>query len=346
MKAKKIIFTGGGSGGHLFPALNLMDSLSDRDVYYIGSKTGIERKVVETRGIDYYPIETGKLRRYFSIQNLKDVFKFLFGIIESFFIMLRFDRDTIVFSTGGFVSVAPVIAGKLTGKKVYIHEQTSQAGLANKISSSFADKVFVSFEKSINNFPKEKTVYTGYPLREECLDLKLRTDSFQNISLKIDNILFITGGGNGSFFLNNYIKSNLEYLKSKFLVIHQVGQNYIEEYKTYADDRYVPIGFVNTGMIDLFKSAKVIISRAGAGTVCELLALNKPSIFIPLAIAQKNEQFYNAKEAKTKLGSVIIEEKSCDTDSLIDGIEKLLSSDKADVKQSIKNGTEEILKYL
>jgi len=346
MKTKKIIFTGGGSGGHLFPALNLMDKVSDKEIYYIGSRSGIERQVVEGRGIKYYPISTGKLRRYFSLENLKDIFKVLLGIIQAFFIMLRFNRETIVFSTGGFVSVAPVIAGKLTGKKVYIHEQTSRAGLANKISSFFADKIFVSFEKSISNFPKNKTVYTGYPLREECLDLSLRNETFENISLKTENILFITGGGNGSLFLNSYIKSNLDYLKSKFLVIHQVGQNYIEEYKDLADDRYIPVDFIDVGMIDIFKSAQVVISRAGAGTVCELLALGKPSLFIPLSIAQRNEQFHNAEEAELKLGSVIIEEKDCHTENLIEGINKLLSLKKTDINKSIKNGTEAILEFL
>ncbi|WP_417336243.1 UDP-N-acetylglucosamine--N-acetylmuramyl-(pentapeptide) pyrophosphoryl-undecaprenol N-acetylglucosamine transferase [Halobacteriovorax marinus] len=310
---KNIVFTGGGSGGHVMPAITLIKELilrEDYTIHYIGGRNSIEKNLVADYDVIYKPIFTGKLRRYFSIENFIDIFKIFLGMIQSFFILLKLPKKTLVFSTGGFVSVPVVVAAKITGKKIYIHEQTSRVGLANKICSKFADKVFVSFEESLKFFPNHKTYFSGYPIRKECFDSELHFENFKGMSLinSTKELLFITGGGNGSLLLNNLIKDELDFLKSKYNIIHQVGKAFIDEYQQLSDESYIPVAFIGEEIVDIMKAASIVISRAGAGTVCELMALEKRSIFIPLKIAQKNEQYHNAMEANKYLGSLVLSE--------------------------------------
>ncbi|MCO4792255.1 MAG: UDP-N-acetylglucosamine--N-acetylmuramyl-(pentapeptide) pyrophosphoryl-undecaprenol N-acetylglucosamine transferase [Bacteriovoracaceae bacterium] len=334
---KRIIFSGGGSGGHVMPALTLIEELKNKgyEIEYIGGN-GIESEIVPGKEIKYHLIHTGKLRRYFSFQNMIDLFKVGLGVIEAFFILLRKSpMNTLVFSTGGFVSVPVVVAAWLTGKKIFIHEQTSRVGLANKIASKFADKIFISFEESFNYFPKNKTVYSGYPVRDSC-----HSDSIGKVLIdgkEVNNsdrpILFITGGGNGAKLLNEKIKENLAELSQKYLVIHQVGKQFIDEYEKLKSDYYIPVKFVGEEMIDLFKLSSVVLSRAGAGTVSELISLNKRSIFIPLKIAQKNEQYHNAMEAQKKIGSMVVEEEEFSSLKLSTLLDSFLSN-KIEIKET------------
>lgn len=321
--SKTLIFTGGGSGGHVMPALTVLKKVNannEFDVHYVGGINSIERELVRDYKLLYHPIHTGKLRRYLSVENFLDTMKVFLGLIDSIKVLWKFKRrETLVFSTGGFVSVPVVIAAKLQGKKVFIHEQTSRVGLANKICSVFADKVFISFEDSFKYFDEKKTFYSGYPLREECYS---ETINPVILNGKLVNettlpILFVTGGGNGAQLINKLIRRNLDLLAERYLVIHQVGKNFINEYSDIKHDNYIPIAFVGTEMIDLFKLATVTVSRSGAGTVCELIAVGKKSIYIPLKIAQKNEQFFNALEAHKKLSSIIIEEKELTDESFL-----------------------------
>jgi len=311
---KNIIFTGGGSGGHLYPALAIIHRLQENQqmgLYYVGSHSGIESRVIPSEGIDYKAVSTGKLRRYLSLDNIFDLFKIGLGLVQSLLYMLKFSpRETVVFSTGGFVSVPVVIAAKLTGKKVFIHEQTSRVGLANKIASHFADIIFISFEASKDFFPLEKVIFAGYPLRADILNTTIKDVLIGGVNLTSLNkpLLFVTGGGNGSKLINELILSNLDKLSKRYFIIHQVGKNHIEQFKSLQNENYIPVELLGDEIIDLYKKSAVVISRSGAGTVSELIALGIPSIFIPLKIAQKNEQYHNAFEAKEKLDSIIIEE--------------------------------------
>jgi UDP-N-acetylglucosamine--N-acetylmuramyl-(pentapeptide) pyrophosphoryl-undecaprenol N-acetylglucosamine transferase len=320
---KTIIFTGGGSGGHVMPGLTIIKKINankDYDIHYIGGIDSIERELVADYQLTYHPIHTGKLRRYMTKENFKDLVKVFKGLIDSYKVLWKFKQsETLIFSTGGFVCVPVVIAAKLQGKKVFIHEQTSRVGLANKICSIFADKVFISFKDSFKYFNENKTFLSGYPLREECYS---ETINPVVINGKLLNgvelpILFVTGGGNGAQLINKLIQRNLEILTSRYVIVHQVGKAFIDEYKGYNHPNYLPVAFIGTEMIDLFKLATVTVSRSGAGTVCELIAVGKRSIFIPLKIAQKNEQFYNALEAHKRLGSIIIEEKELTDESFM-----------------------------
>jgi len=321
---KTIIFTGGGSGGHVLPALTLIADLKMKyRIIYIGGRSGIEKELALKNNLKYFGVYNGKLRRYISAENFLDLFRIFVGLIQSLLIMLKFNRKkTLVFATGGFVSLPVVIAAWLTGKKVFVHEQTSRVGLANKIASYFSTKVFISFESSKIFFPKEKVVFSGYPLRDEIFKPEINFKNLEKFPVKMHGkpLLFITGGGNGSYLLNEAIKKEMSELKTKFVIIHQVGKAYIEEYKKFNDENYFALDFVGPEMIDLMKKAEVIISRSGAGTVSELLALNKRSIFIPLKIAQKNEQYFNALEAKNKLASLVIDEDEFKNNSVLNVI--------------------------
>jgi UDP-N-acetylglucosamine--N-acetylmuramyl-(pentapeptide) pyrophosphoryl-undecaprenol N-acetylglucosamine transferase len=327
----RVFFTGGGSGGHVIPALTLIEELrknGDTEVRYIGSYDGIEANLVNPRGIKYYGVSSGKLRRYFSWKNFTDFFRVIKGFTQSAIIMLRsrFSRRCLVFSTGGFVSLPVVYAAKLMGIKVFIHEQTSRAGLANKLASLVADKVFISFEDSRKFFPASKTIFSGYPIRAEIRSKQARPLKLKGRSLDRQDrpILFVTGGGNGSKLINDLVRKNLTDLKNKYLVIHQVGKKFIESFLDEEDESYICLSFIGDEMVELLKRSHIVISRAGAGTVCELLALKKRSILIPLKIAQKNEQYWNAVEAVKKLNSLIIEEdevKGLDLIKLIESFE-------------------------
>ncbi|MDC1174575.1 UDP-N-acetylglucosamine--N-acetylmuramyl-(pentapeptide) pyrophosphoryl-undecaprenol N-acetylglucosamine transferase [Bacteriovoracaceae bacterium] len=351
-KVRKIFFSGGGSGGHVMPALTLIDFLKKNnpeiEIHYIGDSKGIEYELVNSRGVAFHSIHTGKLRRYFSLQNFIDFFKVILGIFEAFFTLLSHPQS-IVFCTGGFVTVPVVIAAFLQGKKVYIHEQTSRVGLANKISSYFATRVFISFEESHQYFPKDKTSFTGYPIREDFFNDTSETSESLSTSFQFVDaskpLLFVTGGGNGSQLINENIKENLDSLKKDFNIVHQVGKNFEKEYSEFNDGSYYSAGFFDKEIIDLLKCSKVIVSRSGAGTVMELLALGKRSVLIPLAIAQKNEQYYNALEAKEKMGSLLIEEKNLTSEKLFSSI-KLLKEESRDTKVANTEATSKIIKEI
>ena len=320
---KTLVFTGGGSGGHVMPALTILKQINQNatyDVHYIGGISSIERELVADYKLVYHPIHTGKLRRYLSMENMKDISRVFLGLVDSFKVLWKFKRkNTLVFSTGGFVSVPVVIAAKLQRKKVFIHEQTSRVGLANKICSFFADRVFISFEDSFKYFDENKTYYSGYPLRQECYTEEIKTVSLKGRMLNDSQkpILFVTGGGNGSQLINKLIIKNFQFLTDNYLIVHQTGKSFYSEYEKLNHPDYIALPFIGQEMIQLFKLATVTISRSGAGTVCELIAIGKKSIYVPLKIAQKNEQFFNALEAHKKLGSIIIEEKELTDESFL-----------------------------
>lgn len=331
---KTLIFSGGGSGGHVIPALTLIEKFSqvnELEIVYVGSYQGIEARLVQERGVRYKAISTGKLRRYFSWQNFLDLFRLLWGCGQGFFYLLRVKSqasDVLLFTTGGFVTVPIVFSAWLLRIPIFAHEQTARAGLANQIVARFADKIFISFEDSRAYFPREKTVFSGYPLRESCFSAPIPELKIAGRILdEARPILFVTGGGNGSALLNSLVRTYLNELTNRFMIVHQVGAREIEDFVPLASEFYLPLAFLGEEMIELMKRAQVIISRAGAGTVSELMAMNKRSILVPLKIAQKNEQYYNAMEAVKRLNSMIIEEDELTQLNLIKVIEDFLSED-------------------
>jgi len=338
MSDQIVIFCGGGSGGHVLPALTLIRALRETrpqlKIQSIGSYQGIEATLFPELQVPYKSISTGKLRRYLSLQNFIDIFKLFFGTLQSFCFLLKFSRkNTLIFSTGGFVTVPVVFAAWLQRKKIIIHEQTTRIGLANKIGSIFADDILVTFKDSLNYLPREKSQLVGYPFRNEIfqkVDKAVLIDG-EGFFEQGRPILFLTGGGNGSLLLNEALSNILPQLKDRFFIIHQCGKAHYEKYKKLETAHYKVFDFVGEEMIPLLRKSEVIISRAGAGTVMELIALGRPSIFIPLKIAQKNEQYHNAKAAEVALGSIVIEENELSEESLLNAVESILSKPKKDI---------------
>jgi len=312
IKNKIILLTGGGSGGHVIPALTVYDYISkleyDISFLYIGSKNGIERQLAEKMGIPYFAISTGKLRRYMSSENIKDFFSFLQGIIQAFTFLPR-KKKIVLFSTGGYVALPVILACWMKRIPIVIHEQTTHVGLANRISAWFAKKICISFASSKQYFPENKTLLVGYPLRSEFCEAKPpMMEKYKNIKLPSSmKVLLVLGGGNGSELLNKFILTNLEILTKEFVVFLQCGSRFEEEMLARESEYFIPFAFMSESLVALMERADCILARSGAGTVCELMSLKKKVLYVPLAIAQKQEQLYNAMEAQKCLGEGLVQ---------------------------------------
>ncbi len=321
--------TGGGTAGHVIPNIALIDELK-RDGYeivYIGSKNGIEKKLITAEGIRYIPISTGKLRRYFSWENFTDFFRVIAGIFQSIHI-IRKEKPNIIFSKGGFVSVPVVIGGFFNRRNILVHESDLSIGLANKIASKFAKKVLTSFEKTVTLFPSKKAIYTGSPIRKS-LSQGDRKKALAFTGLKDDKpFIFLTGGSLGSKALNTALRNNLEELSKDFNIIHQCGKGNIDKALTTSNaadkdkkpsiPNYVQYEFIGEELADIFALSDLVISRAGANTIFELLNLNKPNLLIPLSrSASRGDQIDNAGVfAKKGFSKVLFEEDLTDENFL------------------------------
>jgi len=362
-----IIITGGGSGGHVMPALAIIEELrnsqnaffKDVNILYVGSKKGIEKKIIEKKGVEFKSICTGKLRRYFSLQNVSDIFRTLFGIVQSALIINKFSPD-IIFSTGGFVSVPVVIAGKIKNIPILIHEQTVDAGLANKIAGRFAQKVAITFPESGKYFQKEKIVLTGIPMRKEIFQGS-KESGYKRFGFA-PNIptIFFTGGGLGCHVLNEAAMSIIPDLLKKSNIIYQTGaamngqdfrdmKNLRESLPDYLQKRFYLTEFINEEIAEVFALADLAVARSGAGTVNELLTMKIPAIFIPLAIATNNEQLKNALITVNLGGAEVIEEKELNSALLLDKIEDILFTEKITVMKrnlsetKFENGVDKVI---
>ncbi len=341
-----IIITGGGSGGHVMPALAVIEELrnsqndffKENNIIYIGSKKGIEKSLIEKSGVEYKSINTGKLRRYLSFQNLSDIFRTFTGIVQSAKLIKKI-RPDIIFSTGGFVSVPVIIAGKIKKIPILIHEQTVDAGLANKIAGRFAQKIALTFPESGKYFQKDKIVVTGIPIRKEIFQ-GTKESGYKRFGFDSSlPTIFFTGGGLGCRVLNEAAKVILPELLIKTNVIYQTGaamngrdfldmKKIRESLPDYLQKRLYLTDFINNEIADVFALTDLAIARSGAGTVNELLMLKIPAIFIPLAIATNNEQLKNALISVNLGGAEIIEEKELSSTILLDKIINILFSEK------------------
>jgi UDP-N-acetylglucosamine--N-acetylmuramyl-(pentapeptide) pyrophosphoryl-undecaprenol N-acetylglucosamine transferase len=366
---KKIIITGGGSGGHAMPAVAIAELLRDYQkksnekikILYVGSKNGIEKKIAARNHCTFVSISTGKLRRYFSWENLVDFFRVIKGIFDSFVVIKRFKPD-MIFSTGGFVSVPVVIAGHFTGTPSVIHEQTVDAGLANKIAGKFAKKIALTFEESAKYFPPEKTEITGIPLRESIFNVD-KEKAFSSVHVEKGlPVTYVSGGGLGCHLLNETMQKILPTLLEKMNVIIQTGnandgKDYLnllrfrESLDEKLKNRLVVFNFIED-VGNVFAISDLVVARSGAGTVNELIALKLPAVFVPLAIATGNEQFKNASIMKKIGGAEIIEEKDLTPETLLQTVNELFDGGKlSEMKsnlQKLKNfcGNEKLLKLI
>ncbi|MDD6073476.1 MAG: undecaprenyldiphospho-muramoylpentapeptide beta-N-acetylglucosaminyltransferase [Otoolea sp.] len=314
---KKIILTGGGTAGHVTPNLALLPALQKEgfEIRYIGSYNGIERRLIEEAGIPYDGISSGKLRRYFDVKNFSDPLRVLKGYAESLKLIRKYKPD-VLFSKGGFVAVPVVLAAKHYKVPVIIHESDMTPGLANKICIPSAKKVCCNFPETLKYLPEDKAVLTGSPIREELLSGD-RLSGLQYAHLSADlPVILVIGGSLGSVTVNQAVRSILPELLKKFQVIHICGKGNLDE-SLIGTKGYVQYEYVDKPLRHLFAAADLVISRAGANSICEILALRKPNILIPLsAAASRGDQILNAKSFAAQGFSTLLQEEDLTAETL------------------------------
>ncbi len=314
---KKIILTGGGTAGHVTPNIALLPKLKELsyDICYIGSYHGIEKELIEAENIPYYGISSGKLRRYLDLKNLSDPFKVVKGLGQSIRILHKLKPD-LVFSKGGFVSVPVVLAAKFCHIPVIIHESDITPGLANKIAIPAAKKVCCNFPETLQYLPKEKAILTGSPIRQELLSGKPQNARSYCHFNSGKPVLLVIGGSTGSIVINDAIRAQLPVLLKNFQIIHLCGKGNLDD--SLMDTLgYAQFEYISQQLKDMFALADIVISRAGANAICELLALHKPNILIPLsAAASRGDQILNAKSFEKQGFSYVIEEEKLTADTL------------------------------
>ncbi len=306
---KKIILTGGGTAGHVTPNIALLPRLREAgfDITYIGSYNGIEKQLLKEQKIPYYGISSGKLRRYFDIKNFSDPLKVLKGLGQSVRLMRKLKPD-IVFSKGGFVSVPVILAARFCHIPSIIHESDLTPGLANKLAIPNAAKVCCNFPETLKYLPEDKAVLTGSPIRKELLTGNKESARALCHFNNEKPVLFVVGGSSGSKFINDTIRGLLPELLKSYQVIHMCGKGNIEE-SLKRTAGYKQFEYIGAELNDIFALADLVISRAGANSICELLALHKPNILIPLsANASRGDQILNAQSFEKQGYSVVIEE--------------------------------------
>ncbi|MBO4325397.1 MAG: undecaprenyldiphospho-muramoylpentapeptide beta-N-acetylglucosaminyltransferase [Lachnospiraceae bacterium] len=320
---KKIILTGGGTAGHVTPNIALLDRLKEEgfEVSYIGSKDGIEKQLIENLGIPYYGISSGKLRRYFSWKNFTDPFRVMKGGREATQIMKQVKPD-IVFSKGGFVTVPVVKAAAKCKIPVVSHESDMTPGLANKIGMRYASRICCNFPETLEKLG-DKGIHTGTPIRSE-LFTGTREAGLQYAGFPDDKpVILVVGGSTGAVRVNEAVRAVLPELLKEFRVIHLCGKGKSDPAYN-GTDGYIQIEYCDKEMKDVLAAADIVISRAGANAICELLALHKPNLLIPLsAEASRGDQILNAASFEKQGFSMVLQENQTTPESLIAAVRKL-----------------------
>lgn len=321
---KHIVLTGGGTAGHVTPNIAMIPKLQEMGykISYIGSYEGMERKLIEEMDIPYYGISSGKLRRYFDVKNFTDPFRVLKGFGEAKKLLKELNPQ-IVFSKGGFVTVPVVMAAKRLNIPVVLHESDMTPGLANKLCLSSATKICCNFPETVKSLPGNKAVITGTPIRQELLKgSRERAISFTGFSGQ-KPVLMVIGGSLGSVVINNAVREALPDLLPDFDVIHLCGKDKLDDsLKNCAG--YRQYEYIKKELSDLFALSDLIISRAGANAICEIHALKKPNLLIPLsAKASRGDQILNAKSFERQGYSRVLEEEEMTARSLLTAIRGL-----------------------
>ncbi len=354
----KILFTGGGTAGHVMPNIALIRRFAELgwDISYIGSKNGIEKELIGALpNVDYYEISSGKLRRYLSIRNLSDPFRVQHGYHQSLRIMRKVQPD-VVFSKGGYVSLPVVAAAKNASLfnrskkiKVIAHESDYTPGLANRLAKQYCDVICVTFEDTLHMIKKCKAVYTGTPIRPELMGgSREKGLSFAGLDGK-KPVLLVMGGSTGAQHMNELVRETLDYLLDSFDVIHLCGKGKVDA--SVKRDGYVQFEYISAELPDLFAAADAVISRAGANAVFELLALKKPSVLIPLPLtASRGDQILNAKYFEGRGMAVMIDQDKTSPAELNDAVRevyrKRLDFIKAMESDAGVDGTEAVMKVI
>ena len=320
---KKIVLTGGGTAGHVTPNIALLPGLKQLgyEIHYIGSYEGIESRLIADFDIPYYGVATGKFRRYIDVKNLTDPFRVIKGYSEARKIIKEIGPD-IVFSKGGFVSVPVVRAAASLHVPCIIHESDMTPGLANKLCIPVADKVCCNFPETLQYLPKDKAVLTGSPIRAELAkgnkEEGLRLCGFEpGIP-----VIMVIGGSLGAANVNAAVRSALPELLKDFQIVHICGKEKVDNL-LLTTKGYKQFEYVKQELKDLFAMADLVISRAGANAICELLALQKPNLLIPLSNGSRGDQILNAQSFESQGYSLVLKEDDITDRILTDAVHDL-----------------------
>ncbi|MCX6761348.1 MAG: undecaprenyldiphospho-muramoylpentapeptide beta-N-acetylglucosaminyltransferase [Candidatus Moranbacteria bacterium] len=334
----RIVLTGGGTGGHLTPlvavAKKIQEKVPDVEFYFIGPKGKLEDEIMGRENIPIRNIMTGKLRRYFSFQNILDFFRIPIGVLKSLWLLLILMPDAI-FSKGGSASFPVVVAGWLYRIPILIHESDSNPGLANSMLGKLSTRVAVAYSEAEKYFPAAQVVLTGNPLRED-----INKGSAENARKLLGftesrKIIFVWGGSQGAKSINDKILRILPQLLHKYQVVHQTGENNFEEVKRIAGelgfkvghDGYYAAPFFKEELIDILAAADLVISRAGSTSIAEIAANKKPAIIIPLETSAGDHQRMNAYSLARIGGCVVMEENNMGEHMLMEKIAELLEDE-------------------
>ncbi len=324
---KKIVLTGGGTAGHVTPNIALLPSLREAgyEIAYMGSYDGIEKRLISDFDIPYTGIATGKLRRYLDPKNLSDPFRVLKGFAEARKYLKEFKPD-VVFSKGGFVSVPVVRAAASLKIPCIIHESDMTPGLANKLCIPVATKICCNFPETMENLSKEKAVLTGSPIRKE-LTQGNRIAGLDMCGFSANTpVIMVIGGSQGAANVNKAVRDALPKLLEDFQIVHLCGKDKMDNLLLNTPG-YKQFEYVKAELKDLFAMADLVISRAGANAICELLALKKPNILIPLPGRQsRGDQLLNAKSFESQGFSIVINEDDLTTSLLVDEVHELYAN--------------------
>lgn len=338
----KVVISAGGTGGHIYPALAIINKIKeeepDSEFLYIGTTNRMEKDLIPSLGYNYVGLEVRGFKRKLTLENIKTITNFIGAIKEAKKIIKDFNPD-IVIGCGGYVTAPVIYAAKKLGKKTFIHEQNSVVGLANKFLARYTDKIGVSFESTINDFPKGKAILTGNPCSEKALSIKKATKE----SLEVDKdkkLVLIVMGSLGSRTVNDKIFSFIDKFRNKnYSVIFVTGPTYYEKIK----DKKVPtnvkvVPFIYE-MPSVMKITDLMVTRAGASTMSEITALEVPSIFIPSPYVVNNHQYKNAMDLANNNAGIILEEKDLDDKTLINLIDTTLNDKEklSTIKKNLKN---------
>jgi len=363
MPPKKIILAGGGTGGHIYPAIAIAQAINrtypEFDILFIGTVRGLEKDLVKKAGFSLKTIRVKGFRRKLSLDTFMSIKELVHGATDSIN-LLKKEKPDIVIGTGGYVAGPVLFFASVMGIPTAIHEQNVTPGVTNKILSRFVDMVFVSFPDSIKYFPKEKTFLVGNPVRNE-ISKGNRMSALRKLGLSPDiPVVLCFGGSQGALRINNAICYIIEAIKGKesFQLIHVTGKNHYERVKKFLENKGIDtdrLGHIIVRpyiheMQDAYAAADLVISRAGALSISELSVCGKPAILIPLATAANHHQDYNARFMERNGAAIVIEEDKLSGESLLRTIESLISDkhrlyemSTASKKLAIENAAEKIL---
>lgn len=320
---KKIVLTGGGTAGHVTPNIALLPGLKDLgyEIHYIGSYEGIESKLIADFDIPYYGISTGKFRRYMDPKNFSDPFRVIKGYTEARKILKEIKPD-VVFSKGGYVSVPVVRAAASLKIPCIIHESDMTPGLANKLCIPVADKVCCNFPETIQYIPKDKAILTGSPIREE-LSKGNKISALEMCGFDANKpVIMVIGGSLGAANVNKAVRNALPELLKDFQIVHLCGKEKMDN-MLLTTKGYKQFEYIKSELKDIFAMADIVISRAGANAICELLALQKPNILIPLVAGSRGDQVLNARSFESQGFSKVLMEDDITNQVLIDAVHEV-----------------------